>query len=48
MENSDRNPKPDRTYIHFVVAICAGMIISALGLVVLEYFGIINYVKNWP
>jgi len=42
------NQQPDKGYLQFVIAICVGTMVSAVGLVVLEYFGIINYVKNWP
>ncbi|GEM_PF-4776291 len=42
-----RSPIP-KSYHYFVMAVAIGIIIGTLGPVLLEYFGIIDYVKNWP
>ena len=42
-----RTPPPIG-YLHFVIALCVGMMIGTVGLFVLEYFEIINFAKNWP
>ena len=39
---------PPIGYLHFVIALCIGMIIGAVGLFGLEYFEIIDFAKNWP
>jgi capsular polysaccharide biosynthesis protein len=39
---------PPIGYLHFVIALCVGMMIGTVGLFVLEYFEIINFAKNWP
>ncbi len=35
-------------YLHFVIALCAGLAVGTLGLLCLEYYGFIDYAKNWP
>lgn len=48
------NPTPEnrptipKSYHYFVMAVAVGIILGTLGPVILEYFGIIDYVKNWP
>ncbi len=41
-------PLIPKSYHYFVMAVAIGIIIGTLGPVLLEYFGIIDYVKNWP
>ena len=43
----ERSPIP-KNYHYFVMAVAIGIIIGTLGPVLLEYFGVIDYVKNWP
>jgi len=35
-------------YHFFVLAVAIGIVIGTVGPLLLEYFGIIDYVKNWP
>ncbi len=43
----DRDQRPDG-YAQFVIALALGTMISAVALFFIEYFGIIDFVKNWP
>ena len=47
-EQTPEKQTPPIGYLHFVIALCIGMIIGAVGLFVLEYFEIIDFAKNWP
>jgi hypothetical protein len=37
-----------KSYHYFVMAVAIGIIIGTVVPLLLEYFGIIDYVKNWP
>ncbi len=41
-------PTIPRSYHYFVMAVAIGVIIGTLLPLLLEYFGIIDFVKNWP
>ncbi len=43
--NHDQRPEG---YAQFVIALALGTMISAVALFFVEYFGIIDVVKNWP
>ena len=43
----NRPPIP-KSYHIFVFAVAVGVIVGTLIPLLLEYFGIIDYVKNWP
>jgi hypothetical protein len=49
---SDRTPQSrppiPKRYHYFVMAVAIGIIIGTVCPLLLEYFGIIDYVKNWP
>lgn len=46
---SDQTPhSPPAGYKHFVLALAIGIFVGTLIPLILEYFGIIDYVKNWP
>jgi len=41
-------PPTEKGFNHFILAVAIGVIIGTLGPLVLEYFGIIDFVKDWP
>jgi hypothetical protein len=44
-----KSPPPDpKGYNHFILAVAIGIIIGTLSPLLLEYFGVIDFVKNWP
>jgi len=43
----DRDQRPDG-YNQFLIALALGTMISAVALFFIEYFGVIDVVKNWP
>jgi hypothetical protein len=43
----NRQPIP-KSYHFFVMAVAIGMIVGTLIPLLLEYLGIIDYVKDWP
>ena len=46
---SDPTPNgPPYGYRHFVLALAIGIIIGTVVPLILEYFGLIDFVKNWP
>ncbi len=49
---NDQTPKSQplipKNYHYFVMAVAIGIIIGTVVPLLLEYFGIIDYVKNWP
>jgi len=48
-EMSDPTPNgPPYGYRHFVLALAIGIIIGTVVPLILEYFGLIDFVKNWP
>jgi hypothetical protein len=47
-EQTPEKQTPPIGYLHFVIALCIGMMIGAVGLFCLEYFEIIDFAKNWP
>ncbi len=48
-DTPQRRPPPDpRGFNHFILAVATGVIIGTLLPLLLEYFGIIDFVKNWP
>jgi hypothetical protein len=48
-DNKDQNrPLIPKSYHFFIMAVAIGMIIGTVFPLVLEYFGIIDFVKNWP
>jgi len=47
-EQTPEKQTPPIGYLHFVIALCIGMMIGAVGLFFLEYFEIIDFAKNWP
>lgn len=44
----NRNQPPPEGYNQFLIALALGTMISAVALFFVEYFGIIDVVKNWP
>ena len=50
MNDPKQGNRPPRLpgYYEFAMALAAGTMIGAIGLVLLEYLGVINFVKNWP
>ncbi|MHB8771147.1 MAG: hypothetical protein ACYC7J_09130 [Syntrophales bacterium] len=44
-DNRDQRPEG---YAPFAIALALGTMISAVALYFVEYFGIIDIVKNWP
>jgi hypothetical protein len=47
-QTSRRRPPIPKSYHYFVMAVAIGIIIGTVCPLLLEYFGIIDYVKNWP
>ena len=47
-EQTPEKPTPPVGYLHFVISLCIGTMIGAVGLFILEYFGIIDFAKSWP
>lgn len=41
-------PVIPKSYHFFVLAVAIGLIVGTLIPMALEYFGIIDFVKNWP
>lgn len=44
----DQTEEYRRNYLYFVVALVAGVMISALAIYVGEKLGVIDFFKDWP